>query len=67
MLIVIPPSSHTIIAPDDFDDHGDSVTVFQHEGDGENTEHLQSLDVHDVKTALVNEAELDEVQLYDLN
>ncbi|XP_064392011.1 transcription factor 7-like 2 isoform X2 [Halichondria panicea] len=46
--------------PDDFDDHGDTVTVFQHEGDGENTEHLQSMDLHDVKTALEKDAELDE-------
>ena len=39
------------------------MTVFQNEGDGENTEHLQSMDVHDVKTALVKDAELDEVCL----
>ncbi len=37
------------------------MTVFQHEGDGENTEHLQSMDLHDVKTALEKDAELDEV------
>lgn len=35
--------------------------MFQHEGDGENTEHLQSMDLHDVKTALEKDAELDEV------
>ncbi len=36
--------------------------MFQHEGDGENTEHLQSMDLHDVKTALEKDAELDEVR-----
>ena len=53
--------THTLPDPDDFDDTGDTVTVFNHEGDGENTEHLQSMDLHDVKTALEKDAELDEV------
>nr|CAC83294.1 T cell transcription factor [Suberites domuncula] len=34
--------------------------VFNHEGDGENTEHLKSMDLHDVKTALEKDAEQDE-------
>lgn len=36
----------------------DQVKVFSHEGDGENTEHLNSMDLHDVKTELEKEAEV---------
>ena len=43
------------------------MTVFNHEGDGENTEHLQSMDLHDVKTALEKDAELDEVMLLNVH
>ena len=35
--------------------------VFNHEGDGENTEHLISMDLHDVKSELEKDAEKDEV------
>jgi len=35
----------------------DQVKIFSHEGDGENTEHLNSMDLHDVKTELEKEAE----------
>lgn len=35
----------------------DQVVVFSHEGDGENTEHLNSMDLHDVKTELEKDAE----------
>ena len=39
----------------------DDVKVFSHEGDGENTEHLNSMDLHDVKTELERDAEKAEV------
>ena len=39
----------------------DQVVVFSHEGDGENTEHLNSMDLHDVKTELEKDAEKAEV------
>lgn len=35
----------------------DTVKVFSHEGDGENTEHLNSMDLNDVKTELERDAE----------
>ena len=44
------------------DDYGqDQVKVFSHEGDGENTEHLNSMDLHDIKTELERDAEKAEV------
>ncbi len=39
----------------------DQVKVFSHEGDGENTEHLKSMDLHDIKTELERDAEKAEV------
>ena len=39
----------------------DTVKVFSHEGDGENTEHLNSMDLNDVKTELERDAEKAEV------
>lgn len=39
----------------------DQVVVFSHEGDGENTEHLNSMDLHDIKTELERDAEKAEV------
>ncbi len=43
----------------------DTVKVFSNEGDGENTEHLNSMDLHDVKTELVErDAEKAEVSLW---
>ena len=41
----------------------DTVKVFSHEGDGENTEHLNSMDLHDVKTELERDAEKAEVSV----
>lgn len=35
----------------------DQVKVYSHEGDGENTEHLISMDLHDVKTEMAKDAE----------
>ena len=42
----------------------DHVKVFSHEGDGENTEHLNSMDLHDVKTELEKDAEQAEVSVF---
>ena len=42
----------------------DQVKVFSHEGDGENTEHLNSMDLHDIKTELERDAEKAEVCVY---
>ena len=39
----------------------DQVKVYSHEGDGENTEHLISMDLHDVKTEMAKDAENAEV------
>lgn len=46
------------------DDYGqqDQVKVFSHEGDGENTEHLNSMDLHDIKSELERDAEKAEVR-----
>jgi len=44
----------------------DQVKVFSHEGDGENTEHLKSMDLHDIKTELERDAEKAEVGRVDL-
>ena len=38
------------------------VKVFSHEGEGENTEHLNSMDLHDVKSELERDAEIAEVR-----
>lgn len=38
--------------------------MYSHEGDGENTEHLNSMDLHDIKTELVErDAEKAEVSV----
>ena len=37
------------------------MKVFSHEGDGENTEHMKSMDLHDIKTELERDAEKAEV------
>ncbi len=43
----------------------DTVKVFSHEGDGENTEHLNSMDLHDVKAELVErDANKSEVRVW---
>ena len=44
----------------------DTVKVFSHEGDGENTEHLNSMDLHDVKTELERDAEKAEVSVFSI-
>ena len=36
----------------------DEVKEFCHEGEGENTEHLNSMDLHDIKSELEKEAEV---------
>ena len=41
----------------------DTVTHFRHEGDGENTEHLNSMDLSDVKNDLEKEAEKSDVSV----
>ncbi len=48
------------VAEDDYSQQ-DQVKVFSHEGDGENTEHLNSMDLHDIKTELERDAEKAEV------
>lgn len=40
----------------------DEVKEFCHEGEGENTEHLNSMDLHDIKSELEKEAEVTEVR-----
>ena len=42
----------------------DQVKVFSHEGDGENTEHLNSMDLHDIKTELERDAEADKAEVF---
>ena len=49
-----------LTAEDDYSQQ-DQVKVFSHEGDGENTEHLNSMDLHDIKTELERDAETAEV------
>ena len=44
----------------------DTVKVFSHEGDGENTEHLNSMDLNDVKTELERDAEEAEVSVFSI-
>lgn len=39
------------------------MKVYSHEGDGENTEHLNSMDLHDIKTELERDAEKAEVSV----
>lgn len=39
----------------------DEVKEYCHEGEGENTEHLNSMDLHDIKTELEKDAEAEEV------
>ena len=41
----------------------DEVKEFCHEGDGENTEHLNSMDLSDIKSDLKNEADVTEVRV----
>lgn len=41
----------------------DQVKVFSHEGDGENTEHLNSLALHDIKTELKKDAEAEKAEV----
>lgn len=41
------------------------MKVYSNEGDGENTEHLNSMDLHDIKTELERDAEKSEVSVYD--
>lgn len=57
-------SSTAIPNPADPESEYDQVKVFSHEGDGENTEHLNSMDLHDVKTELEKDAEKAEVSVY---
>lgn len=47
---------------DDFSQQ-DQVKVFSHEGDGENTEHLNSMDLHDIKTELERDAEAEKAEV----
>lgn len=49
-----------VCSEDDYSQQ-DQVKVFSHEGDGENTEHLNSMDLHDIKTELERDAEKAEV------
>ena len=51
--------SHLLTLDDDYPQ--DQVKVYSHEGDGENTEHLISMDLHDVKTEMAKDAENAEV------
>ena len=39
------------------------MKVFSHEGDGENTEHLNSMDLHDIKTELERDAEAEKAEV----
>ena len=41
----------------------DEVKEYCHEGEGENTEHLNSMDLHDIKTELEKDAEAEEVSV----
>ena len=41
----------------------DEVKEYCHEGEGENTEHLNSMDLHDIKTELEKDAEEAEVSI----
>ena len=41
----------------------DEVKEYCHEGEGENTEHLNSMDLHDIKTELEKDAEEAEVSM----
>ena len=56
---------HTRVCVNAEDDYSqqDQVKVFSHEGDGENTEHLNSMDLHDIKTELERDAEKAEVRV----
>lgn len=42
------------------------MKVFSHEGDGENTEHLNSMDLHDIKTELERDAEADKAEVFSV-
>ena len=42
----------------------DEVKEYCHEGEGENTEHLNSMDLHDIKTELEKDAEAEEVSVF---
>ena len=44
----------------------DEVKEYCHEGEGENTEHLNSMDLHDIKTELEKDAEEAEVRMITL-
>lgn len=44
----------------------DQVIVYSHEGDGENTEHLNSMDLHDIKTELERDAEAEKAEVKEL-
>ena len=41
----------------------DQVKIYSDEGDGENSEHLKSMDLHDIKTELERDAEKAEVKI----
>ena len=56
--------SHLLTLDDDYPQ--DQVKVYSHEGDGENTEHLISMDLHDVKTEMAKDAENAEVCMWSL-
>lgn len=51
-------------APDELGGTGDEVKEYFHEGEGENTEHLNSMDLHDIKTELEKDAEAEEVSAF---
>ena len=42
----------------------DEVKEYRNEGDGETTEHLNSMDLHDIKSELKKDAEEAEVSVY---
>ena len=50
---------------DDYSEQ-DQVKVFSHEGDGENTEHLNSMDLHDIKTELERDAEAEKAEVFNI-
>lgn len=49
-------------APDEL--ASDEIKEYCHEGEGENTEHLNSMDLHDIKTELEKDAEAEEVSAF---
>lgn len=54
-----------VFSDDDYSTQ-DQVKVFSHEGDGENTEHLNSMDLHDIKTELERDAEAEKAEVSEL-